>query len=122
MLQPQAVVIMLSGYSGVPWHQLRFPDACLQKGETAATLLPLVRAVLCRAATGYAGPLPRNPLRGGELNLRPAMRNVFWRKEVLFMARWMERLTIAGVFVTLVLARVLCGLRSCSAGFAESIP
>ena len=50
------------------------------------------------------------------------MRNVFWRKEVLFMARWMERLTIAGVFVTLVLARVLCGLRSCSAGFAESIP
>src|SRR5437762_9187551 len=34
MLQPQAVVVMFSGYCGVPCHQLRFADACLQKGET----------------------------------------------------------------------------------------
>jgi response regulator RpfG family c-di-GMP phosphodiesterase len=52
MLQPHAAVVMFSGYCGVPCQQLRFADACLQKGETPATLLPLLRAVLCQGRYG----------------------------------------------------------------------
>ena len=52
ILQPNAAVLMFSGYCGVPCHQLQLADACLQKGETPATLLPLLRAVLCQSRYG----------------------------------------------------------------------
>jgi CheY-like chemotaxis protein len=52
ILQPHVAVVMFSGYCGVPCHQLQLADACLQKGETAARLLPLLRAVLCHNRYG----------------------------------------------------------------------
>jgi response regulator RpfG family c-di-GMP phosphodiesterase len=52
ILHPHAAVLMFSGYCGVPCHQLQLADACLQKGETPATLLPLLRAVLCQSHYG----------------------------------------------------------------------
>lgn len=52
ILQPHAAVIMFSGYCGVPCHQLQLADACLQKGKAEATLLPLLRAVLCQSRYG----------------------------------------------------------------------
>jgi response regulator RpfG family c-di-GMP phosphodiesterase len=53
MLQPHAAVVMFSGYCGVPCHQLHLADACIQKGETPATLLPLLRAVVCQSGYGF---------------------------------------------------------------------
>jgi response regulator RpfG family c-di-GMP phosphodiesterase len=52
ILQPHAAVLMFSGYCGVPCHELPLADACLQKGETPATLLALLRAVLCQSRYG----------------------------------------------------------------------
>jgi response regulator RpfG family c-di-GMP phosphodiesterase len=52
ILQPHAAVLMFSGYCGVPCHQLQLADACLQKGETPAKLLALLRAVLCQGRYG----------------------------------------------------------------------
>ena len=52
ILQPHAAVIMFSGDCGVPCHQLQLADACLQKGKAQATLLPLLRAVLCQSRYG----------------------------------------------------------------------
>ena len=52
ILQPRVAVVMFSGYCGVPCHQLKLADACIQKGETAATLLPILRAVLCQSQYG----------------------------------------------------------------------
>jgi response regulator RpfG family c-di-GMP phosphodiesterase len=52
ILQPHTAIMMFSGYFGVPCHQLQLADACVQKGETTATLLPLLRAVLCQSRYG----------------------------------------------------------------------
>jgi response regulator RpfG family c-di-GMP phosphodiesterase len=52
MLQPHAAVVMFSGFCAVPCAQLSLADACLQKGESPATLLPLLRAVLCQSRYG----------------------------------------------------------------------
>ena len=52
ILQPRAAVVMFSGYCRVPCHQLQVADACIQKGETAATLVPVLRAVLCQCRYG----------------------------------------------------------------------
>ena len=52
ILQPHTVVIMFSGYCGLPCHQLHLADACIQKGEIAARLLPLMRAILCQSRYG----------------------------------------------------------------------
>lgn len=52
ILQPHAAVLMFSGYCGVPCDQLHLADACLQKGRTPSTLLPLLRAVLCQSRYG----------------------------------------------------------------------
>lgn len=52
ILQPHAAVLMFSGYCGVPCDQLYLADACLQKGATPTTLLPLLRALLCQSRYG----------------------------------------------------------------------
>jgi CheY-like chemotaxis protein len=52
ILQPHVAVLMFSGYCGVPCHQLQLADACIQKGETPATLLPILRAVVCQGRYG----------------------------------------------------------------------
>lgn len=52
ILHPHAAVVMFSGYCGVPCHQLQLADACFQKGDSPATLLPLLRAVLCQSRYG----------------------------------------------------------------------
>jgi len=52
ILQPQAVVIMFSGYCGIPCHQLRLADACVQKGDAPAAFLSVLRAVLCQNRYG----------------------------------------------------------------------
>lgn len=52
ILQPHAAVLMFSGYCGMPCNQLYLADACLQKGGTPTTLLPLLRAVLCQSRYG----------------------------------------------------------------------
>jgi response regulator RpfG family c-di-GMP phosphodiesterase len=52
MLQPHAAIVMFSGLCAVPCRQLALADACVQKGETTATLLPLLRAVLCQSRYG----------------------------------------------------------------------
>ena len=57
ILQPYAAVLMFSGYCGVPCHQLQLADACLQKGETPETLLPLLRALLCQSRYGLCRSL-----------------------------------------------------------------
>jgi response regulator RpfG family c-di-GMP phosphodiesterase len=53
ILQPHAAIVLFSGYCGVPCHQLHLADACIQKGETAATLVPLLRAVVCQSRYGF---------------------------------------------------------------------
>lgn len=53
ILQPQVAVLMFSGYCGVPCHQLHLADACMQKGDMAATLLPLLRAAICQSRYGF---------------------------------------------------------------------
>ena len=53
ILQPHAAIVMFSGYCGVPCHQLYLADACIQKGETSGTLLPLLRAVVCQSRYGF---------------------------------------------------------------------
>lgn len=53
ILQPHIAVVMSSGYCGVPCHQLRFADACVQKSGSSATLLPLLRAVLCQSEYAF---------------------------------------------------------------------
>ena len=53
ILQPKAAVVMFSSYCGVPCHQLRLADACIQKEETPAALLPLLRAVICQSRYGF---------------------------------------------------------------------
>jgi response regulator RpfG family c-di-GMP phosphodiesterase len=53
ILQPHAAIVMFSGYCGVPCHQLHLADACIQKDETPATLLPLLQAVVCQSRYGF---------------------------------------------------------------------
>jgi response regulator RpfG family c-di-GMP phosphodiesterase len=53
ILQPRAAIVLFSGYCGVPCHQLHLADACIQKGETAAALVPLLRAVACQSGYGF---------------------------------------------------------------------
>jgi response regulator RpfG family c-di-GMP phosphodiesterase len=53
ILQPRAVIVLFSGYCGVPCHQLHLANACIQKEETASALLPLLRAVLCQSRYGF---------------------------------------------------------------------
>lgn len=53
ILQPRAAIVLFSGYCGVPCHQLHLADACIQKGETASALLPVLRAVLCQSRYGF---------------------------------------------------------------------
>jgi hypothetical protein len=53
ILQPHEPIVMFSGYCGVPCHQLHLTDACIQKGETAITLVPLARAVVCQSRYGF---------------------------------------------------------------------
>jgi response regulator RpfG family c-di-GMP phosphodiesterase len=52
ILQPRAAVLMFSGYCGLPCRELQLADACFQKSETPATLLALLRAVLCQSRYG----------------------------------------------------------------------
>lgn len=52
ILQPCVAVVMFSGYCAVPCRQLQLADACFQKGETSATLLALLRAVICQSRYG----------------------------------------------------------------------
>jgi response regulator RpfG family c-di-GMP phosphodiesterase len=52
MLQPHAAIVMFSGLCAVPCRHLALADACVQKGATTATLLPLLRAVLCQSRYG----------------------------------------------------------------------
>ena len=52
ILQPHAVVLMFSGYCGVPCHQFHLADACVQKGDAPSTFLPVLRAVLCQSRYG----------------------------------------------------------------------
>ena len=52
ILQPRLAVVMFSGYCSVPCRQLQLADACFQKGETSATLLALLRAVICQSRYG----------------------------------------------------------------------
>jgi response regulator RpfG family c-di-GMP phosphodiesterase len=53
ILQPHAAIVMFSGYCGVPCNQFHLADACIQKGETAATLMPLLRSVICQSGYGF---------------------------------------------------------------------
>jgi response regulator RpfG family c-di-GMP phosphodiesterase len=53
ILQPNAAVVMFSSYCGVPCHQLRLADACIQKEETRAALLPVLRAVMCQSRYAF---------------------------------------------------------------------
>ena len=53
ILQPRAAIVLFSGYCGVPCHQLHIADACIQKGDTASALLPLLRAVVCQSRYGF---------------------------------------------------------------------
>jgi response regulator RpfG family c-di-GMP phosphodiesterase len=53
ILQPHAAIVMFSGYCSVPCGQLQFADACIQKGEMPATLLPLLRAMVCQSRYGF---------------------------------------------------------------------
>lgn len=52
ILQPRIAVVMFSGYCQVPCHQLQLADACIQKEGTAATLVLVLRAVLCQCKYG----------------------------------------------------------------------
>ena len=52
ILQPHAAVVMFSGYCGVPCR-LSLADACVQKGETADKLLPVLRSVVCQSRYGF---------------------------------------------------------------------
>jgi len=52
ILQPQAAILMFSGYCGVPCDQCHLADACFQKGEKPSALLPLLRAVLSQSRYG----------------------------------------------------------------------
>lgn len=52
IMQPHAAILMFSGYCSVPCHHLQLADACIQKGEPEATLLVLLRAVLCQRRYG----------------------------------------------------------------------
>lgn len=52
ILQPRIAVLMFSAYCGVPCYQFQLADACVQKGDSVATLIPLMRAVLCQSRYG----------------------------------------------------------------------
>ena len=53
ILQPRVAVIMFASYcGGVPCHQLQLADACIQKGETWTTFLPVLQSVLCQSRYG----------------------------------------------------------------------
>ena len=52
VLQPGLAIVMFSGYCGVPCHQFQLADACVQKGGTTATFLPILRSVLCQGRYG----------------------------------------------------------------------
>jgi response regulator RpfG family c-di-GMP phosphodiesterase len=53
ILQPHAAIVMFSGYCSVPCGQLQFADACIQKGGTAAALVPVLRAIVCQSRYGF---------------------------------------------------------------------
>jgi len=57
-LRPSLPTIMLSGYCGVPCKVSREADACLQKGETGATLLKTVEGVMRSARYGSCRAIP----------------------------------------------------------------
>ena len=58
ILQPSAAIVLFSGYCGVPCHQLHIADACIQKGDTASALLPLLRAVVCQSRYEFCRSVP----------------------------------------------------------------
>jgi len=51
-LSPDTPIIMMSSYCGVPCPQLRYADACLQKGDTSSNLLRTVEVMLCARRYG----------------------------------------------------------------------
>lgn len=46
-LEPNAPIIMVSSYCGVPCENLRLSDACLQRGESDEVLLRTLEMTLC---------------------------------------------------------------------------
>lgn len=46
-LKPNAPIVMLSGYCGVPCQHLRLSDACIQRGDSDDVLLRTLQAMLC---------------------------------------------------------------------------
>jgi response regulator RpfG family c-di-GMP phosphodiesterase len=52
ILQPRVPIVMFASYCSVPCHQLQLADACIQKGETWTTFLPILRSVLCQSRYG----------------------------------------------------------------------
>ena len=53
ILQPQAAVVMFSGYCGVPCRQLHLANVCVQKSETSDKLLPALQSVICQSRFGF---------------------------------------------------------------------
>jgi response regulator RpfG family c-di-GMP phosphodiesterase len=53
ILQPNAAIVMFSGYCSVPCHQFSLADACVQKGETPDKLLPVLRSVVRQSRYGF---------------------------------------------------------------------
>jgi hypothetical protein len=77
----------------VPCHQLHLADACIQKGETAAALVPLLRAVACQSGYGFCRSVAA------------------WDNSETFrgaiMARWAERMAVGTIMIVFVLTGVL---------------
>ena len=64
ILQPDAAILMFSGYCGVPCDQLYLADACFQKGGAPSALLPLLRALLCQSRYGLCRSVATRRLNG----------------------------------------------------------
>jgi DNA-binding response OmpR family regulator len=61
IVRPNLPVVMLSGYCGVPCKLAQEADACIQKGETGATLLKALENVIRSARYGLCRAIPIRP-------------------------------------------------------------
>jgi response regulator RpfG family c-di-GMP phosphodiesterase len=52
LMQQNIAVVMFSGYCNAPCHKLQFADACIQKGESVAVFLAILRSVICQRRYG----------------------------------------------------------------------
>jgi response regulator RpfG family c-di-GMP phosphodiesterase len=52
IIRPDVAIVMMSAFCQLPCDRLRHADACIQKGDTSATLLRTLDSILCARRYG----------------------------------------------------------------------